>query len=481
MLANMRTDTTKRNGQTQVRGARAIGYVRVSRVGDRAGESFISPALQRETIAAKARAGGLEVVELVEDPDESGGKADRPGFVRALEAVERGEASVIVVARLSRFARSVLDTHRALERLEAAGGRLVACDIDVDTSTPQGRLIRNVFATLAQFELELAEEQWQAAKANAVGRGVKIASRAPFGYSFDADHRLEPSEDRATLVELFRRRAGGESWRNLVAWFAGETGRTVAPATLAYMVGNRAYLGEVTYGELVNAGAHEAIVELELWSAAQRPSADWKAGRPTQASGARSLLAGIARCASCGAGVTSTSASGDRRRVYRCSRISCSRRVSIGEAGLDELVERELMAWAAPVADEAVDVEVGESDRIAARRAELVQARLDAELVLETFVTSELGREPAIFAAGVRARQDAIQSLEDELAALGEASELERVRTTLRAAWPALPLDDRRRLLALVVAELVVDRGPRGCDLSERVRLAFGEPGQRGA
>jgi DNA invertase Pin-like site-specific DNA recombinase len=474
-------DTTKRAGRTQVRAARAIGYVRVSRVGGRGGESFISPELQRETIAAKAQAGGLEVVELVEDMDESGGKFDRPGFARALEAVERGEVSVIVVARLSRFARSVLDTHRALERIEAAGGRLVACDIDVDVSTPQGRLIRNVFATLAQFELELAEEQWSAAKANAVGRGVKIASRAPFGYRFDAEHRLEPSEDAGTLVELFRRRAAGKSWRTLVAWFAGETGRTVAPATLVHMIRNRAYLGEVSYGELLNTDAHVAIVEPELYEAAQRPSADWKAGRPTRASGARTLLAGIARCASCGGGMTST-IGGRGKRVYRCSSLQCTRRVAILQAGLDELVERELLAWTAPVADELVDVELGESDRAAERRAELVQRRLDAELGLETFVTSELGLEPAIFAAGVRARQEAIAALEAELEQLGEAGELERVRTTLRASWPVLPLDDRRRLLAVCVAELVVDRGVRGdADLSKRVRLAFGEPGKRGS
>jgi DNA invertase Pin-like site-specific DNA recombinase len=395
-----RQDTTKRDGRTQVRAARAIGYVRVSRVGGRGGEGFISPELQRETIASKARAGGLELVELVEDLDESGGKYERPGFQRALEAVERGEASVIVVARLTRFARSVLDTHRALERLEAAGGRLVACDIDVDVSTPQGRLIRNTFATLAQFELELAREQWQAAKANAVGRGVKISARAPFGYRFTGEHRLEPSDDRETLVELFRRRAAGTSWRLLVAWFAGETGRTVAPATLAHMVANRAYLGEVTYAELVKVDAHEALVDVELWEAAQRPSADWKAGRPTKAAGARSLLAGIARCASCGSGLGSTT-SGHGKRVYRCANGQCARRVSILGPSLDELVAEQL---------------------------------------------------------------------------------LERVRTTLRAAWPALPLEDRRRLLGVCVGELVVDRGVRGhADLSKRVRLVFGEPGKGGA
>lgn len=471
-------ETTSRPGRRPA-GKRAIAYVRVSRVGgrDAEGEAFHSPTIQRETIAAKMRERGLDAVELIEELDESGGDEDRPGFQRALDAIEAGRADVIVVARLSRFARSVLATEKALQRIERVGGRLLACDLDVDTSTPQGRLMRGLFAQLAQFELELASEQWAQAKAKAIEGGKKLSTRAPFGYRFDAAHRLEVVPAEAELVVgVFERRAAGESWSTIARWFAGETGRKVAPSTLDGMIRNEAYLGHVVYGELRREDVHAAIVTPELRAAALQPSTDWKAGRPTRSAGARSLLAGIARCGSCGGRLGST-ATGAGKRTYRCTNAHCSARVSILEAELDGRVETSLLAWAAPVADELVELELAGTDEAARRRAELEQAIADAELAVVAYMTAEdnFDVEPAIFQAGLEARKARVLRLQSELDALGEASELEQLRTTLRVAWPTLPLESRRRLLDRVVVELVVERGVRGRHSPERVRLVFGE------
>ena len=86
--------------------ARVVGYVRVSRVGGREGDSFISPPLQREQIEAVARREGLEVVEVLEELDASGGDNTRPLWNRAIEMVESGEVAGIAVWNLSRFSRS---------------------------------------------------------------------------------------------------------------------------------------------------------------------------------------------------------------------------------------------------------------------------------------------------------------------------------------------------------------------------------------
>ena len=85
----------------------AVGYVRVSRVGGRGGDSFLSPDLQREEIARAAAREGLEVAEIIEELDASGGDSKRPGWNRALEMVERGEATAVVVYNISRASRSV--------------------------------------------------------------------------------------------------------------------------------------------------------------------------------------------------------------------------------------------------------------------------------------------------------------------------------------------------------------------------------------
>jgi DNA invertase Pin-like site-specific DNA recombinase len=82
---------------------RAVGVVRVSRVGDRDGEGFVSPAEQRERIAAASKRDGLAIAEVLEELDVSGGAplAQRPGLRRAVEMVESGEAEVVVVAYLT--------------------------------------------------------------------------------------------------------------------------------------------------------------------------------------------------------------------------------------------------------------------------------------------------------------------------------------------------------------------------------------------
>jgi site-specific DNA recombinase len=466
-------------GRTQGRGARAIGYVRVSRVGARGGESFISPPVQRNSIEAKARERGLEVVEWQTDLDASGGKFEREGFQRALEAVEAGEAEAIIVAKLTRFARSVLDTHRALNRIESVGGRLIACDLDVDVSTPAGRMMRNILATLAEFELDVAREGWETAKAFAVERGVKIASRAPFGYRFDATHRLEPVDgERELVVELFERRADDASWGELLELFEARTGRVSYKRTIKHMIENRAYTGAVTYSDhLVNESAHEAIVSRELFEAA-RLTGVRRAGGPRQGRGVQSLLGGIAKCATCGHGLSRSSGGVARPAgLYRCPNHRCGARASILQADLDAYVEAELFAWAGEVVDEEIAVALEPEAPARSPRAEVERRLRDARRGLELYVTAPdgFGLEPALFAAGARARERLIDELEVELAELGEEDEIEAIRTTLRDVWRELP-DERRRLVSSVVDAVMVERRDRSAPkpIGERARVIFG-------
>jgi hypothetical protein len=71
------------------------GYIRVSRIAGRSGESFISPDEQRRAIEAYAAAHKLEIVEWHTDLDQSGGTLDRPAFQAALDRCRRGETGGI--------------------------------------------------------------------------------------------------------------------------------------------------------------------------------------------------------------------------------------------------------------------------------------------------------------------------------------------------------------------------------------------------
>src|SRR5215208_6940896 len=94
------------------------GYVRVSQVGDREGARFISPRLQRQRIEQWAKLHRATVVVVHEELNESGARNDRPKLLEALGRIERGDTDGLVVARMDRFGRSLLDSLAAIERID---------------------------------------------------------------------------------------------------------------------------------------------------------------------------------------------------------------------------------------------------------------------------------------------------------------------------------------------------------------------------
>ncbi|HEU0246993.1 MAG TPA: recombinase family protein [Gaiellaceae bacterium] len=329
---------------------KAIGYVRVSRVGGREGDRFISPELQREQIEAVARREGLQVVEVVQELDASGGDASRPGWNRAIEMVERGEVAGICVWNFSRFSRSVRDAVNALGRIEAAGGRVWSATEDF-SDDPSGRMMRTILLAVAENERERAAVGFDAARANAIGRGISVAGRIPLGYRRGADRKLEIDPDTAPLVEgAFERKALGEGHEAIARWLRGQ-GQDFTSTGVRYMLSNRTYLGEVSVAyrvkdgegrktrrkEVAHAkkGAHPALVSEGLFRRAQgRGVQSQRTGRLA----GRFLLGGIATCAACGSGLRLSSGGTKGRAFYYCRHRHCSERSYAGAEALDAFV-----------------------------------------------------------------------------------------------------------------------------------------------
>ena len=484
-------EVTTQNGRTQKAatsrnsGLPWLGLGRVSRVGDR-DEKLRSPEQQRAAVDGFASREGLEVAETVILVDVSGSRIDEElELERLIGLVERGEAAGIIVPKLDRLSR--LPARRRLDLLERIGNeRLLSASESNDVSTPAGRFVRELFFGLARMEWEQKAETIELAKRNAVERGAYIANRAPFGYRFGPGHVLEVVEAEAPIVvELFELRATGASWGTVLELFEQRTGRSSHRQTVAHMLKNRAYIGAVVYGSenegtlLVNESAHPAVVDLDLWERVQSvneersglgPGEGHHAGAPV------SLLAGIATCAGCGRGLVKSAGSGGRRDVYRCpsTAAKCAARASIAVEELDRYVVESLFAWAGEVADEPIVVELEHrEDRAGAeyRFAEAERVAFEYEQNVE--LELEIGRDA--YAAGRQARRALVERRRQELDAIGEASELEEIRTTLRHVWPELELEERRRLLRVALfGPVVVRRTPRaGAPVVERASLSF--------
>lgn len=128
---------------------RAVSYGRVSTAEQ--ASSGLGLRAKREAVLAAVSLRGWTLVAHLEDAA-SGRTFDRPSLQRALTMVDDGDADALVVARLDRATRSVGDFAQLLARLERPGAAFVALDLGVDTSTPGGRLVANVIASVAEWE-----------------------------------------------------------------------------------------------------------------------------------------------------------------------------------------------------------------------------------------------------------------------------------------------------------------------------------------
>lgn len=136
---------------------RVVGYVRVSTT-DQASDGY-GLAAQRSAIEKECERRDWELMEIFSDEGLSGKNLDRPALKEALAFVASGEATGLAVSKLDRLSRSVADFAALLAWFTDSERTLVALDLGIDTSTPGGRLVANVFASVGEWEAEVIAQR----------------------------------------------------------------------------------------------------------------------------------------------------------------------------------------------------------------------------------------------------------------------------------------------------------------------------------
>lgn len=150
---------------------KVIGYVRVS-TQDQA-DSGLGMAAQKARITAEAKVRGWEVTWLVDD-GYSAKNLDRPAMQQALGMLAKGEADALVVAKLDRLSRSVVDFAQTLALATKQGWAVVLLDLAVDTSTPNGKLVAGLMSTIAEWERDIIAQRTRDALQAAKARGQRL-------------------------------------------------------------------------------------------------------------------------------------------------------------------------------------------------------------------------------------------------------------------------------------------------------------------
>jgi DNA invertase Pin-like site-specific DNA recombinase len=156
----------------KLRSTDVIGYVRVST--DEQAESGLGLAAQRAAIEAECARRGWTLARIYEDAGFSAKTLARPAMTDALVALAAGDAAALVVAKLDRATRSVIDAARLLDRCKVEGWRLVALDLGLDLTTGTGELIASVMAAVAQWERRAIADRTRAALAARKAAGVRL-------------------------------------------------------------------------------------------------------------------------------------------------------------------------------------------------------------------------------------------------------------------------------------------------------------------
>jgi DNA invertase Pin-like site-specific DNA recombinase len=176
-----------------------VGYVRVST--SQQADSGAGLEAQREAIRVEIQRRGWELAEMVEDAGSSGKSIDRPGLERALRACRTGEVSGIVVAKLDRLTRSVVDFGGLLQEAQRGGWNLLALDFGLDLSTPQGELLANVLVSVSQWERKIIGARTRDALAVKRSAGVRLGR--------------PPALPVAVVERLQRARKGGATFQRI--------------------------------------------------------------------------------------------------------------------------------------------------------------------------------------------------------------------------------------------------------------------------
>ena len=194
-----------------------VGYVRVStdeQVGSGAGLQA-----QREAISRACSERGWELIDVTEDAGFSASTLARPGLDQALGLVESDVASVLLVAKLDRLSRSLLDFASLMERSRKRRWAVVALDLGVDTTTPAGEAMANMMATFAQFERRLIGQRTKDALAVKRAQGVRLGR--PRSLPDDIVQRIWRSHRRGSSLRRIAKRLnddaiptahGGRTW-----------------------------------------------------------------------------------------------------------------------------------------------------------------------------------------------------------------------------------------------------------------------------
>ena len=473
-------------------------------------------------IRAMAGEGWEALPHRYDDGGFTGANTDRPALKRLLADIEAGEVDCVVVYKVDRLSRSLMDFAKLLALFDQKNVTFVSTTQNFNTTNSMGRLTLNILLSFAQFEREMIAERTRDKMAAARKRGKWLGSRPPYGYLGDHDKKQlvvceEEAERVRTIFRMYLRLGSVNAVAkriNDLGWmkkgYRAKTGRVTPPRQyrdkdVHSILRNVTYLGKVEFNGELYEGEHEAIVSEELFARVQSVLTSKACGRGRRRGrNPEYLLQGIAWCGLCGKRITTTAGRGRNKEIYRY--YVCSNRGRKGRDGCDHprlgaeeleqlVVSRVKARCTDPLLREEIvaRMKVGRVEAMAAitsERERIVadEAKLHAEgRKLMDAIGSETGNEGKLLAERIGEIETQLDVLSTERCSLdaqlrGLQNATEQVRATVNilevfdAVWDEFEAAEKQDLVHLVVKRVVVNEPEGKLDLEFHYLAAPFEP-----
>ncbi len=462
-------------------------------------QEFNSLDAQREAALAYIRQQpGWTLVETrYDDGGFTGANIERPAFQRLLADIEARKIDVVVVYKVDRLSRSLLDFAKVMERFSASGASFVSVTQNFSTADAMGRLTLNMLMSFAEFERSMISERTRDKIAASRRRGQWTGGPVPFGYSAK-EKKLYVNEVEAQVVReaftlfvqhrqmatvarmlnergLLPRGARNRPAEKGLRWTKGSIGRVLRSPL---------YVGNMMYGDEVHPGLHPRLVDdatyrqVEVILSGKHRELRYTGLNPDY------VLRGLLRCGRCGAAMSpaSTKKGHTVHRYYRCStrdkegkKVCAAKPLPAG--AMEEFVveriesattDRSLIAQVSKQLKGRIDAR---RKVVAALRAGLPEEVAKASAAASKYAT-ELGRLEGrardLVELKLRAETDRLAAAERQLAraesddldlqvADGEREWIVGALKDFERAWRLMTPENRGRLMRALVIEVRVD------------------------
>ncbi|TKZ20777.1 recombinase family protein [Shimia litoralis] len=224
-------------------------------------------------IASQRSEGWVATRDRYDDGGFSGGNLERPGLKQLLTDIEDGLVDVVVVYKIDRLSRSLMDFSKLVDIFDGNGVTFVSVTQSFNTTTSMGRLTLNILLSFAQFEREVIGERIRDKVAASRKRGIWMGGYVPLGYDVQ-DRKLVVNEAEAASVRRIFGRFVELGSATVLArelrrdGFRNKQGTLIDKGYLYRLLKNRVYRGEAVHKGTAYPGEHDTIIDDDLWDRA---------------------------------------------------------------------------------------------------------------------------------------------------------------------------------------------------------------------